>query len=188
MQALVLHPREVRTPRHQVRATARRLIGSEISIQFEIEGASRVDWPVSNTSHGRRLDDLWKQTCLECFIIGPQHVMSQRYDEWNFSSTQDWAAYSFTTYREGRANLEVRPPSIERIAIGDKIRFEIDLSLLPDHSDGLSGGLSGGRTRLGLTAVVIEKGDQVPFYWALAHTGEKPDFHLRESFTFELES
>ncbi|MDX9732083.1 MAG: hypothetical protein RBT63_09960 [Bdellovibrionales bacterium] len=41
---------------------------------------------------------------------------------------------------------------------------------------------------LGLTAVILEHGDDKPFYWALAHMGERPDFHIRKSFSYRLES
>lgn len=76
--------------------------------------------------------------------------------------------------------MDVELPTVERTSIGDRARFQIDLSVGKEYS---SVPMS-----ISLTAVVLEKGDDKPFYWALAHSGVKPDFHLRESFTLELES
>jgi hypothetical protein len=182
MLALVLHSTETRTPRHKVRAKARRLVGSNlVTLRFEIDGSRFVMWPEDQTSVPPvRRDELWKQTCLECFVGGSEHLQATTYCEWNFSPNGDWAAYTFERYRDGMAKPNVVAPSIEQIFVGEKARFEIDIALSDESAIGVP--------LLGLTAVIVEKDDPVPFYWALAHTGDKPDFHLRESFTLELES
>lgn len=183
MLALVLHPSETRKPQHRVRASARRLAGANlVTLRFEIEGASHVVWPPSNESSsrldggGERRDELWKETCLECFVGGT----SASYAEWNFSPNANWAAYHFDGYRSGMKNAEIESaPSIERTSSGDGARFQIDF----DISDEFNAGVPS----VSLTAVVLEKGDAAPYYWALTHAGPKPDFHLRQSFTLELE-
>jgi hypothetical protein len=123
MLALVLHPSETRRPRHQVRASARRIIDSNLlTLRFEIEGASFVNCPAASMTASRR-DGLWKATCFECFYAGP----SSSYCEWNFAPNGDWAAYSFESYRNEMKNLDVDTPSIERTSVGDRARFEIEL-------------------------------------------------------------
>ncbi len=176
MLALVLHPSETRRPKHSVRASARRILDSDlITLRFEIDHASEVSCPGVNENPLRR-DELWKSTCLECFVGGS----STAYTEWNFAPNGDWAAYDFENYRAGMRNIESEFPTVERTSVGDRARFQIDLALGENiAADTLS---------LSLTAVVFEKGDEKPFYWALAHCGAKPDFHLRESFTLELGS
>ncbi len=77
-------------------------------------------------------------------------------------------------------NIEVDGPAIERTSVADRARFQIDLALGEDFAQN--------NLILSLTAVVLEKSDVKPFYWALAHCAPKPDFHLRESFTLELGS
>lgn len=176
MLALVLHPSETRRPRHQVRASARRVLDSElITLRFEIDGVSNVVCP-SVSAHPERRDELWKSTCLECFATGSSSV----YGEWNFSPSGDWAAYEFERYRSGMTNAQVETPLIERTFLGDRARFEIDLALNDVFSVSF--------LKMSLTAVVVEKTSEAPFYWALTHAGIKPDFHLRESFSLELGS
>ncbi|CAN5627422.1 hypothetical protein BH10BDE1_BH10BDE1_09940 [soil metagenome] len=182
MLSLVLHANEIRKPRHAVRASARRILGSSLmTVRFEIDGSRNVAWPAdSAVAGGERRDELWKQTCLECFVRGSENIHGKSYREWNFSPSGDWAAYSFESYRAGMSKPNVVAPSIERIELIEKMRFEIDLEL--DEVSAI------GAPLLALSAVVVEKDEAAPFYWALTHVGAKPDFHLRESFTLELES
>ncbi len=175
MQALVLHPNEKRHARHRVRASIRRVASSDVvTLRFEVESAVQIEWG-AGSEQPMRVDGLWKSTCFECFA----GQNSSSYDEWNFSPSGDWAAYHFESYREGMSHLEVSAPTITRTLIGDRARFEIDFAW-PEA-------LKKGAVAFSLTAVILEKGDASPFYWALVHAGSKPDFHLRESFILELE-
>lgn len=192
MLDLVLHSSENRKPRHRVRASVRRIAGSDlVTLRFEVEGAASVLWPDQNQSEegsenclGRRRDGLWKETCLECFVAAPSSLMPSYY-EWNFSPNGDWAAYRFDRYREGMKKFDISSPTIVRTSVGDRARFEIDFAL----PDDFGAETSCATLALSITAVILEKGENAgaPFYWALAHKGEKPDFHLRESFTLEVE-
>lgn len=179
MLALALHPSETRRPRHQVRASVRHIAGSDlITLRFEVAGAAAVVWPAEETE-GQRRDELWKKTCFECFIGGS----TTSYVEWNFSPGGDWAAYEFDSYRAGMRPVAVPAPTIQQSSTGDLARYEIDFEL------GENAAWSS--VAISLTSVVIEKNSDgilsAPFYWALSHAGTKPDFHLRESFTLELE-
>jgi hypothetical protein len=116
-----------------------------------------------------RTDGLWRHTCFEAFLGRPP---ASDYWEYNFSPSGAWAAYHFTACREGMAPLlKGAPPTIEpRIAAGVfELSVHVDLSWLARsaHGSGL---------RLALSAV-IEDRERVLSYWALAHPGEKPDFH-----------
>jgi hypothetical protein len=106
-----------------------------------------------------RADDLWRHTCFELFI----GVGGEGYYEFNFSPSTQWAAYRFEGYREGRSDVTLAAPAIERLA--DGVRVTVDLSALPS-----------GEWRIGLSAV-IEEADGTMSYWALAHPPGKADFH-----------
>jgi hypothetical protein len=110
-----------------------------------------------------REDELWKTTCLEAFL---REAGRKRYREWNFAPSGQWAAYDFSTPRKGMKNADLeRPPYIRMEdnltwwAVGATIAVEADK-----------------QWELGLSAVLEEK-DGTKSYWALAHGGDKPDFH-----------
>lgn len=182
MLELVTHQTELRKPRHRVRAFVRRnpVASTQLTVVFEVTGQEAILWPSGVV--GRR-DELWKSTCLECFVGASGE---KAYVEWNFSPSGAWQAYEFQDYREGRVDAKVEAPTFEVIrpkladATGDlAFRFEIDLELPKSfHAKTLE---------VSLTAVVLEVGEEAPFYWALYHTGEKPDFHARSSFSFLLD-
>ena len=119
-----------------------------------------------------RADDLWQATCFEAFLKNPE---TAGYREWNFAPSGQWAAYDFTSQRDGRTDADVAAAYI-RVednltwwAVGATIAVEADV-----------------RWALGLSAVLEEK-DGSKSYWALAHSSaNKPDFHDPVGFTAQL--
>lgn len=128
---------------------------------------------IPGPSDPARRDDLWKTTCFELFLRKPE---KDGYVEFNFAPSKQWAAYSFSSYRNGRSPLSVsEPPSIELSAASDLLDAEVVL-----ETPGIEG------SQLSLTAVV-EETDGTKSYWALAHPPEgPPDFHHPACFTLEL--
>lgn len=129
---------------------------------------------------GARKNELWKETCFECFV--PDSA-TEAYLEFNGSASGDWNLYFFDSYRLGMkecALLEALPPKLSgvehREELGELEKLEIEWSIprsvLPKNSSAL------GITMVLKTAVGTS-------YWAVAHTGEKPDFHLRSSFVYD---
>ena len=119
-----------------------------------------------------RADELWKTTCFEAFL---REAGASAYREWNFASSGQWAAYDFSAYREGMANADIAPPPYIRMednltwwAIGATIALD-----------------TGKHWEMGLSAVLEEKGE-AKSYWALAHAGDKPDFHSPDCFAARL--
>ena len=51
-----------------------------------------------------RADELWRHTCFEAFIRGPQGAA---YYELNFSPSTEWAAYRFSGYRDHDASVRI---------------------------------------------------------------------------------
>ena len=124
-----------------------------------------------------RKDDLWKHTCFELFLKQPG---KERYCEFNFSPSGNWAAYGFTGYRQGMAPLALaRAPEIFVDFSDTHIGLEASFGL-PDGwmQDKLDAGLS----------AVIEMQDGEKSLWALAHPAGKPDFHHRDCFGLTIEA
>lgn len=114
-----------------------------------------------------RADELWKSTCFELFVEGPDG-----YREYNFSPAGAWAAYDFTDYREGMVRAVVETPEIDVEDIGDKLLLDAIIDL-PE----------GGRFGL---AAVVEEVDGTKSFWALAHGKDKPDFHSATCFAADF--
>jgi hypothetical protein len=111
-----------------------------------------------------RTDGLWQTTCFELFVAD-----DVGYREYNFSPSGAWAAYRFSDYREGVAELEMDALRIE--LFGPSISIEADLGI--------------GDRAFALTAVIEEKSG-AKSYWSLAHPPGKPDFHHRDCFVGKL--
>ena len=154
--------------------------GSLIQIEYRIGGerASEVVFPAPSDKPARpiRKDELWKTTCFEAFFAEAVHPW---YWEANLSPSLDWQLYHFRTYREGG-----KPESRIQAVRGER---------LPENSAGFgflmtldSSGLFSSKASIdvGITAV-IETQDGKQSFWALAHAGSKPDFHLRKSFVLQ---
>jgi hypothetical protein len=119
-----------------------------------------------------RRDRLWEMTCFEAFV---QAEGETGYREYNFAPLGDWAAYDFSARREGMAEAELANPPY--------IRLEDNLTW---WALGATFALEAGRRwALGLSAV-IEEQDGTKSCWALAHDGDKPDFHDPACFTARL--
>lgn len=119
-----------------------------------------------------RTDELWRHTCFEVFI---GEAESDVYVELNFSPSTRWAAYRFSGYRQGMsAAMECPPPKIvvARKAAELTLTATVDLSWIGD---------SLAPARIALAAIIEDRAGGKT-YFALAHPGEKPDFHHPESF------
>lgn len=127
-------------------------------------------------SPAERRDGLWKTTCFEAFF---GDIGSTEYWELNVSPSLDWNLYRFENYRSGMAREE-RIELIERdwrtAEDGLELRCAVDLSRLGLHQVPIE---------LSATAV-IEHLDGAESFWAIEHGGDRPDFHLRNSFVVQL--
>lgn len=174
MRPLLCHPATPCAALTGVSAGARWLPDGRLCFQYVIEGRiASVKWPASAQSD--RADELWRHTCCEAFVAGPE---AGAYTEFNFSPSGAWAAYRFTSYREGmRPVAVVADPVIDVRTTADRV--EVD-AVIGSRSVPLGDGL-----HLGLT-VVVEELSGVLSYWALAHPLSRPDFHHADGFRFAL--
>lgn len=148
---------------------------ADIYVEFKLKNLSGIfDLPTFPVNHVgvvvERLDELWKNTCFEVFL-SPEG--GEEYYEFNFSLKPAWNVYHFEAYRKPQPpratedfvfkNLNWNPTSG---------RLILQLKNKTPHRSFC----------VGLAAILQEK-SMNKHYCALAHKGDKPDFHLRESFT-----
>ncbi|WP_337190460.1 DOMON-like domain-containing protein [Tsuneonella aeria] len=159
-------------PPARVTGIEARVIGFDadwLRVRWRIEGAQALVIP---PFAGRgRADELWRTTCFELFL---RPNGGDRYVEFNLSPSERWAAYDFSSYRDGMAD---RPASREpdctmrqgsTFAIFDAAIPADALPQLPADAN---------------FAAVIEEQGAVVSYWALAHPAARADFHDPACFT-----
>lgn len=161
-----------------IRVRVARPAAARLVLQYELQGTLAdlrlADGPAS-AAPDEPTEGLWRHTCMELFVSqGPPGP----YLEFNLAPSGRWAAYRFSGYRAGMAPLTgIRPPRIELTTHADRLLLSAEVAL-PTH-------LGAGGLRLGLTAVVEDARGALS-YWALAHPGDRPDFHQPDSFGFEI--
>ena len=148
----------------------------ELEIRFRMDGdISLIRLPPAELA--RRRDGLWQHTCFEVFL---RPDGSDSYHEFNFAPSGDWAAYRFAGRRRDQTAPQLPAPRIEcqRLPDGCTLSAQIAIAALPELAQATS-------LDAGLTAV-IETTDGAHSYWALAHCGDKPDFHDPATFTLRV--
>ena len=169
---LVAHPAHPPLAVRRVEARVLSIADAWVRVRWRVDGVSKLVVP---PFAGRgRANDLWQTTCFEMFAKAPGE---EGYSEFNLSPSERWAAYDFTGYREGMREREFRrePDCTMRAGLAMAL-FD---AALPREQ------VPQPPCALGLSAVIEEEGG-VKSYWALAHAGEKPDFHDPACFTARL--
>ncbi|MDR2858758.1 MAG: DOMON-like domain-containing protein [Novosphingobium sp.] len=141
-----------------------------VGLRWLVHGAAMLRVPPF-AGRGRG-DELWLTTCCELFLRDREGT---GYREFNFSPSGRWAAYRFTAYREGMAELDIPPPEVS----SGSGQFIFVLTAMLDRT------VIGDAGAAGLSAVIEEK-DGTRSYWALAHPAGKPDFHDPACFALPL--
>ncbi|MEW6594613.1 MAG: DOMON-like domain-containing protein [Thermodesulfobacteriota bacterium] len=172
--ALLPFPGESRLPLRIGGSVTRQ--GRRLTLVYELTGAvAGVEWPAAVTAPARQ-DNLWQQTCSECFLARPEKA---GYWETNLSPAGHWQLYRFDDYRTGmRPEAAVAPPEIAASRRDNALSLAATLDLggvLAPHEPLL----------LGVT-MVVRSIDGATSHWALAHPGERPDFHQRAAWTIAL--
>jgi hypothetical protein len=151
---------------------------NEIQINFIIEDKGKIILTDEQNKAPTRKYELWKSTCFEAFfgIKG-----SDGYWEVNFTMAGDWNVFYFDSYRSSeKPKEETRITKISHVKT-----FEDDLCRLEVKIPTQSLGLQTKKLEVNLAAV-IEFRNKEKAYFAIKHATEKPDFHLRETFTCSL--
>ena len=144
---------------------------SKIILVFELSDAYKlVNAPQAFEINGdqvNREDGLWNETCFEMFL---RPVGQKKYYEFNFSLKPAWNEYVFTDYRHPQPPTLSHDFALSRMQ-WDGQKLQVELADLHPQSN----------YEISITAIIKEKSG-TKHYLALAHKGEKPDFHLADSF------
>lgn len=170
---LIIHPESRCDAVQRIEADIVRRPG-EIALRYVVTGAID-DLRLPATRAPARADELWRHTCFEVFLrigAGPS------YAEFNFAPSTEWAAYRFSSYREGMTAWELEAPRIDVDARAEGLTLQSTLDLN-------DAAFPGDSWRLGLAAVIEETNGRKS-YWALAHPAGRPDFHHSDCFALEL--
>ena len=169
---LVCHPD---TPSLAVRGIEARIIAGDenwLRLRWRIGGCESLILPAF--AGKGRAEELWRTTCFELFL---QPEEDPGYLEFNLSPSERWAAYRFSSYREGMTEHPMpREPDCTARVGTDLAIFDAALptATLPKRP-----------WRYGLSAVIEEEGGHLS-YWALAHPPGAPDFHHPTCFAATL--
>jgi len=170
-----------------LKVEARLAFDSEWVLEFRVHQGTSEGGADLPELRGLRAEGLWKGTCFEAFfgVAG-----SEAYYEFNGALNGDWDLYAFDSYRSGMRRVEV--PAVSGAEAGEAAPTLTSPTLTHRSSDPLTVGfripaamigVPGQIDRVGLTVVWMTSNG--PTYWALNHSGMKPDFHLRSSFTYD---
>ena len=169
------HPQAPSLPNIEIGGSLSRR-ANQITLQYELSGSlAAICWP-EPVSEPQRRDNLWQETCFECFLAMPD---LPKYWEFNFSPSRDWNVYSFDDYRQGM-RLEPAFESVSFEIEQTRHRYLLALDLALDRLIARQQ-----RLQVGITTVVKTREDEFS-YWALAHPAEEADFHLRDGFILEI--
>jgi len=147
-----------------------------LQVRFRIEGdIDRLVLPAAGFA--RRSDGLWQHTCFEAFL---RPDANESYHEFNFAPSGDWAAYRFGARRSERSLPELPPPPIRFRAERDRCELSADIPIASLTELAAAAALHAG------VAAVVETDDGYLSYWALAHGGERPDFHDPSTFSLRV--
>ncbi|MFM5894991.1 MAG: DOMON-like domain-containing protein [Novosphingobium sp.] len=163
LQTHSLTPHQAFAAARARKVTARwgRVKNGKVMLRFRVDGADDLIVPAEKQA--ARADDLWMTTCFELFLA----YADGGYREFNFSPSGEWAAYSFSGYRNRTGNFD--PVQTPEIAI-DKGNSVFTLTVFIDEAE-----LQDAK-HAALTAV-IEEGKGRKSYWAARHSKLQPDFH-----------
>jgi hypothetical protein len=118
-----------------------------------------------------RAHELWQDTCFECFWSEPGKT---DYYEMNASAGGKWNVYHFDSYRAPQPPRETDDYRVTEVTVKEgevHITVQSELELPPV-------------LECGITMIAnTNDGEQ---YYALAHKGTEPDFHVRESFVVRV--
>lgn len=172
MQTYELVPHPTFAPRHVHAVTCRwsPLTDGRLMLRYRVDGCGALVVPEFR-GKGRG-DELWRRTCFELFL----NDGGGRYREFNFSPSQQWAAYAFADYRTQTGD---HAPLLAPEIAADRGQSIFTTTVFIDRRELL------GAQSAALSAVIEEEDGRLS-YWALGHGGLKPDFHDPACFRIPL--
>ncbi|MFN8603112.1 MAG: DOMON-like domain-containing protein [Candidatus Binatia bacterium] len=173
---LVPHPAAPPSPGVEVLASAA-LDPRGLVLRWSVRAAPHLVATAPRAARPGRRDRLWEHTCCEAFV---GRADGDAYLEVNIAPSEDWALWAFDGYRAGMRAAACEAPRMRVLRMPRELRVDAIVDPLA-----VQGFLGEPPYVVGLTAVVEEQ-DGRRSYFALAHAGERPDFHARASWTSEV--
>lgn len=173
---LVAHP--VAPPSPGVEALASAALDARgLVLRWSIRAAPHLVVVAPRAPRPGRRDRLWEDTCCEAFVAAPD---GDAYLELNLAPSEDWALWAFDGYRAGMRAAACDAPRLRVLRMPRELRVDAIVD-----AEAVRGFLGPPPYVAGLSAVVEEQDGRRSFF-ALAHAGERPDFHARASWTLAL--
>ena len=180
--ALAPHPSYGPGPLRSLHANTAFEPGGRLTVEFDVRGDLARLRLAPTSAAARRRSDLWRHTCFELFA---GRNADNRYLEFNFAPSGDWAAWAFSDYRSGGRELEAARVGISTRGVDAghwRLRAQAEFAAAESAA-----GIAGTPVTWWLNlAAVIEAEDGALTYWAAHHAGARPDFHDRASFCVPL--
>ncbi len=150
--------------------------GGSLAVRYELLGdLSGLSIPARADVPARR-DRLWEDTCFELFLAAGG---SREYREFNLSPAGHWNVYRFASCRQGMREDD------SYASLPFDVGAETGALRLSLHTD--IGSIVPAEERVeAAICAVVRTWAGVATYWALAHPGEKPDFHRRDGFVLNI--
>ncbi len=150
---------------------------SIVNVVYHINGATEHVKFNSTNAHPSRKNELWRTTCFELFLKVPTRA---EYWEVNLAPSRDWNVYRFTDYRS-----TLQP---ELLITDISITTEVAQSRLASLSATLPLPLPvvGQQLIIGISSVIEDTAGNL-YYFALQHSGVKPDFHDPAGFVLSFD-
>lgn len=173
MQSLIPHPAHPQTAITSLRAHIRRTPDT-LAVTYKLAGdLSQIRLPAPSAP--KRADELWQTTCFELFL---KPAGADAYLEFNFAPSTQWAAYRFTSERDGMEPLADLEPAITVQPAANTLFLAAGFQTPPD--------LPPQTTLAANLTAVIEDTEGAKTYWALHHPLDKPDFHHPDGFVLDV--
>lgn len=138
-------------------------------LSFALVNVSELpEWPEQKLQPSAT-DKLYTTTCFEAFL----KLGEKRYLEINLSPSGDWQYYWFDDYRTPGVGQKLGPPKVKHTNLGLEARVPVN-EIMDFPTPCL--------TALSAVVAFPNRTD----YWALVHCGEKPDFHILDSFVLPV--
>lgn len=147
---------------------------NQLTIEYKLQGQTKIIIPQINTP--TRKFGLWEHTCCEFFLSLPD---STQYWEFNLCFAGDWNVYHFLDYRQNLVEetaFNSLPFQVVQKNDNVQLKLKVNLNQIIAPEQNLE---------VGVAAVVEDRAKQLS-YWALAHSSQEADFHLRDNYLLKL--
>jgi hypothetical protein len=147
-----------------------------LSIEYQLHGDFNTLIIPAQTSTPTRKSFLWENTCFEFFVGVPG---LPDYWEFNLSPAGDWNIFHLDNYRQGlREELTFTSLEFDVSVEQNLLLLKLSVNLaeiIPAQRD----------LEISVTTVIESQLGEIS-YWAINHSGDTADFHLRDSFALKI--